>query len=432
MKGLIVDLFAGGGGASCGIEAALGRPVDVAINHSALALAVHEANHPETRHLRGNVWSYAPLDVTGGRPVDLLWLSPTCTHFSKAKGGPLNRSEATKIRSLAWVARRWATDRRSRPAVIALENVSEFEDWGPLLRSGKPCPARKGQTFAKFIRDLERLGYRVEWQSLTACNYGAPTKRERLFLVARCDGEPISWPAHTHGPGLLPYRSAAECMDWSVPAPSIFDRKKPLVESTLRRIARGLQRFVLDCDRPHMVAPNLAATLIQRGYGERKGQPARCLDIRDPLGTVVAGGIKHAAVVAFIAKHFGGNESPGASLDAPLSTITCQDHHALVVASGYGDRRADVRQLLERYGERSTASLFGPRFTIADIGMRWLTPRELARAQGFSDDYRFDVEVDGKVIGTTKQVRLIGNSVSPPCAEALIRANFGAAESEAA
>lgn len=431
MRGLVVDLFAGGGGASTGIEAALGRPVDVAINHSEIALAVHEANHPQTRHLRGDVWSYAPLDVTAGKPVDLLWASPTCTHFSRAKGGPLDRAKATKIRSLAWVVNRWARDPRTRPRTILLENVEAFAGWSPLPRDGGQ-PLRNGVTFRRWVRDLERLGYRVEHRELAACDYGAPTTRNRLFVIARCDGMPIRWPAPTHGLGLRPYRPAAECIDWTLPIPSIFGRKKPLVEATLRRIARGMDRFVLG-DEPFLVGDRLAATLIQRGYGERTGQAPRCLDIRQPLGTVVAGGIKHALVVAFVAKHFGGNGSPGQSLRMPLGTVTCQDHHALVVVSGFGDRRAEVRDLMARYSSGlAPRSLFAPKLEILDIGMRWLTPRELARAQGFSDDYELAVDWKGKPLGATAQVRLIGNSVSPVVAEALVRANVAQAETEAA
>ncbi len=433
MKGIVADLFAGAGGATVGIEAALGRLVDVAINHSATALAVHAANHPETTHLCGDIWSYAPLEVTKGRPVDFLWGSPTCTFFSRAKGGPLDRRKALKVRSLAWVLGRWARDPRTRPRMWMVENVESFEHWGPLLVDGKPCPERRGKTFRRWVRELERFGYDIEWRNLSACDYGAPTTRRRIFVVGRCDGEPIAWPEPTHGRGLLPYRGAADVIDWSIPVPSIFDRSKPLADTTLRRIARGIHRFVLSGD-PYIVGSNVAATLIQRGYGERKGQAPRCMDIRQPLGTVVAGGVKHALVTAaFVAKHFGGNESPGQSLRQPLGTVTCRDHHALVVASGYGDRRAEVRALLDRFPEgRGEPSLFAPAIEIADIGMRWLTPRELARAQGFDDSFRLDIEVDGKPLGVTEQVKLIGNSVSPVVAEALVRANLRRGEVRAA
>lgn len=387
MSGLIVDLFAGGGGASLGIEWALGRSPDVAVNHSANAITMHAANHPGTHHLQGDVWDYAPREVTLGRPVELLHASPTCTHFSRAKGAPLDRREAARIRSLAWVVTRWA--REVRPRVITLENVQAFEFWGPLTNEGAPCTKRRGLTFRRWVRALEREGYRVEWRNLRACDYGAPTTRERLFVVARCDGSPIVWPTPTHGSAMWeqPYRTAAECIDWTIPCPSIYGRN--LSAATLARIDRGIAKFVL-CKDPFIVDSSIP-WLVHQGNGERAGQPPRLYDIREPLRTVVAGGVKHALCRAFIAKHYGGNGTPGNSLREPLSTITTIDHHALVTA--HGD-------------------------PIVDIGMRSLTPRELFRAQGFPDSYRIDV------VGKTAQIRAVGNSVSPQVISAIVRANF--------
>lgn len=244
---LIVDNFAGGGGASLGIELALGRPVDIAINHDESAITMHEFNHPCTEHYHASVWDVDPRQAVKGRHVKLAWFSPDCKHFSKAKGGkPVEKS----IRGLAWVAIRWAAT--VRPDVIMLENVEEFVTWGPLV-DGKPCPRRKGQTFTAFTRALERLGYQVEYRTLRACDYGAPTIRKRLFMVARCDGQPIVWPAPTHGPNLIPHRTAAEIIDWSIPCPSIFERSRPLAENTLRRIAKGLERFVFNNPSPFIV-----------------------------------------------------------------------------------------------------------------------------------------------------------------------------------
>lgn len=385
---MIVDLFAGGGGTSVGIEMALGRSPDVAVNHNAEALIVHEANHPSTRHLCGDVWHYAPLDVTGGEAVELLHASPTCTFFSKAKSGPLDRREATKVRSLAWVVVRWAKE--ARPRIITLENVQAFEFWGPLTNEGKPCPKRRGLTFRRWVRALEAEGYRVEWRQLKACDFGAPTTRERLFVVARCDGAPIIWPTPTHGTSLWqkPFRTAAQCIQWDVPCLSINGRD--LKATTLARINRGVAKFVTGAADPFVV-DGAIPWLIHQGNGEREGQPPRIYDIEEPLRTVVAGGIKHFLCRAFIAKHYGGNETPGQDLRAPLSTITTKDHHALVTV--HGD-------------------------PIEDIGMRALTPRELFRAQGFPDSYRIDM------VNKTAQVRLVGNSVSPQVAAALIGANF--------
>lgn len=233
---LVIDNFAGGGGASTGLELALGRAVDIAINHDPAAIAMHRANHPDTKHYIEDVWAVDPLEATGGKPVGLAWFSPDCKHFSKAKGGtPVEK----KIRGLAWVVLKWAA--KVRPRVIMLENVEEFKGWGP-VRKGKPIKSKKGQTFQLWRSQLESLGYKVESRELRACDYGAPTVRKRLFIIARCDGRPIVWPEPTHGDpeqlevrvGLLnPWRTAAEIIDWSIPCPSIFERKKPLVSSSV-------------------------------------------------------------------------------------------------------------------------------------------------------------------------------------------------------
>lgn len=369
---LVVDLFAGGGGASTGIEQAIGRHVDIAINHAADAVALHQANHPQTLHFVSDVFEVDPLVVADGRPVGLLWASPDCKHFSKAKGGkPVNKN----IRSLAWVVVKWA--KLVRPRVICLENVEEFQTWGPLLRDGRPCPDRKGRTFAKWKQALEALGYQVEHRELRACDYGAPTIRKRLFLVARCDGMPIVWPAQTHaekpakGSGLKPWRTAAECIDWSLPCPSIFERERPLADATLRRIAHGVMRYVVNAAEPYVVrightghgdsgkvrsvrepvstitskAEHLlcSPTLVQTGYGEREGQAPRAPGLHKPLGTVVAGASKHALVGAFLAKHYTG--VVGSQLQDPIGTVTSVDHHSLVAGTlvGCGGRAGQSR-----------------------------------------------------------------------------------------
>lgn len=252
MREIVVDNFAGGGGASTGIELAIGRSVDVAINHDPDAIAMHEANHPNTKHYCEDVFDVNPREVAAGRPVAICWLSPDCKHHSKAKGGkPVNK----KIRGLAWVVVRWAAT--VRPKVMFLENVEEFKSWGPLIMTDKgpmPDPDRKGKTFKSFVRAIERQGYVVDFRELRACDYGAPTTRKRLFMIARCDGKPIIWPEPTHGPAdseevksgkLLPYHSAAECIDWTLQGNSIFGRKKSLSPNTLKRIARGLKNSSL-------------------------------------------------------------------------------------------------------------------------------------------------------------------------------------------
>lgn len=587
--GLIVDNFAGGGGASTGIEAALGRAVDIAINHDEEAIRMHEVNHPDTVHIRNNIWQIDPKEVTGGKPVDLAWFSPDCKHFSKAKGGkPRDKS----IRDLAWVVVLWA--QRVKPALILLENVEEFRTWGPLCEEGKPIKERKGETFDKWCRQLRKAGYKLQFRELRACDYGAPTIRKRFFMVARCDGEPIVWPKPTHGAPdsddakagkLRPWRTAAEIIDWSVPCASIFERKKPLAEKTLRRIAHGIVKFVINNPSPFIVpicntnwagdrfypgdeplrtittakggeqalvtpyvaplthhgkaergtdmreplptvtaahrgeqaiiVPHItkfrngaighdmgeplatvtansylkrpggsaplgvvAAHLVQTGYGERKGQAPRAIDAEKPLGTVVAGGCKHALAVAHMMQANGGprNETlPGRAADAPVSTVATkgsqqqlvtshllklrggEDSHAAscnvsadeplhTVCAG-GTHMAEVRAFLIKYygGESSdeghtidgplgtvtvndrfglvTVTIAGEEYVIVDIGLRMLTPRELFAAQGFPPTYIIDRDAEGRKLTKTAQVAKCGNSVCPPLAEALVRAN---------
>lgn len=375
---LVVDLFAGGGGASTGIEQALGRHVDIAVNHDRQAVSLHQANHPQTVHHVSDVFEVDPLVVTDGRPVGLLWASPDCKHFSKAKGG---KPVSKRVRGLAWVVVKWA--KAVRPRVICLENVEEFQTWGPLAADGRPCPERKGSTFARWKRQLENLGYVVEHRELRACDYGAPTIRKRLFLVARCDGAPIVWPAPTHGKGLRPYRTAAECIDWSIPCPSIFERTRPLAEATQRRIAHGITRYVLEAAKPFIVPVThsqptarvhsiddplrtvttarrgefalASPTLIQTGYGERPGQAPRVPGLDKPLGTVVDGQ-KHALVAAFLAKHFGGDPQPGKTstdLDRPAPTVLATGGpQALVTANMVGLAHGDFS---DRPGARTTS-----------------------------------------------------------------------------
>ena len=623
MNEIIVDNFAGGGGASTGIEMAIGRSVDIAINHDLNAVAMHTTNHPETLHYCESVFDVDPVAATAGRPVGLAWFSPDCRHFSKAKG---SKPVEKEIRGLAWIVIRWAL--AVRPRVMMLENVEEFKTWGPLLAyEMRPDPLRAGETFEAFCGMLsggvpadhpalleccefldippdgelaqqlvKGLGYVVDHRELRACDFGAPTIRKRFFMVMRCDGVPVTWPEPTHGDPktpavqngkLRPWRTAAECIDWSIPAPSIFDRKKALAENTLKRIARGIQRFVLDSaspfivkcnhtttkgkydyfrgqalaeplqtitkthgyaiatpvmaplfagtggstfqmkprpvdkpfftlltqNRTNVIAPVLAPliarqfgasvghradepsatvtaggggksqlvcpTLIQMGYGERRGQAPRVLQMDNPLGTVTAGGNKFAAVSAFLAKHYGGNYTgPGVGLDEPAHSVTTVDHHALVAShlvklrgtckdgqrndqpmptvtagglhvgevkttlavEAYDHQRADqtLAFLREYCGADcdGLVTISGVVYRIVDIGMRMLQPHELYRAQGFPEWYIIDRDYTGTRYAKDKQVARCGNAVPPPFAEALVRANLpemcGAIEEEAA
>lgn len=409
---LIVDNFAGGGGASCGIEMALGRHVDIAINHDPEAVALHTINHPQTEHHCESVWDVDPIAITHGRPVGLAWFSPDCKHFSKAKGG---KPRDKNIRGLAWVAMRWVA--LKRPRVIILENVEEFQTWGPILADGTPCPKRKGDTFRSFVHQLQEKGYAVEWRELRACDYGAPTIRKRLFLIARCDGRPIVWPAPTHGaPGsvevkakkLKPYRTAAECIDWSIPCPSIFERAKPLVEATQRRIARGLRRYVIDAADPFIIG------IDHRGSGSSAvwagTQPITTItaearhavvaphltkfrtgstgaDLREPMPTITAGpkekpaGAPHAlGIVAPTLVQAGYGEAPGQAprsldLQKPLGTVVAQGRkHALVSAF-----------LAKHYGgnyDGAGAALDAPAHTITTADHHALVSSHLVKLRG--------------------------------------------------
>lgn len=393
---IIVDNFAGGGGASTGIEMAVGRSVDIAINHDPEAIRMHEANHPNTKHYCEDVWDVDPAEACKDRKVGLAWFSPDCTHFSRAKGGkPVDKN----IRGLAWVTLRWAY--MVRPRVIMLENVPEIRSWGPLDESGKPIKERAGETFNGFIAALsstglpkehpafaemcetlriepdsemaeklsQGLGYDVQYRILKSCDYGAPTTRTRFYMIARSDDKPIVWPSATHGngEGLKPYRTAAECIDWTVPAKSIFEREKPLAENTLRRIARGIKKFVIDNPEPFIVSVGdnntstptimsnntgnvgaaadsplptvttgnrnyvVAPSLIQY-HSETAEDEVRGQELTEPLMTVDTQP-RYALSVAHIMKNYGGNyQGAGSGADKPLDTVTAKDHNSLVTA----------------------------------------------------------------------------------------------------
>ncbi|MCE6006369.1 DNA cytosine methyltransferase [Acinetobacter soli] len=338
---LIIDNFAGGGGTSTGLEQAFGRPVDVAINHDPKALAMHRANHPETKHYCESVWDVDPIEVTSNQPMGLVWLSPDCKHFSKAKGGkPVEK----KIRGLAWVALRWAA--KTRPRVIMLENVEEFKTWGRATENGRPCPKHKGETFRSFVKALRYQGYQVEWRVLVACDFGAPTTRKRFFLVARRDGLPIVWPKPTHGKPesadvikgkLKPYRTAAECIDWSLPCPSIFTRSKPLADATLRRIATGTMRYVVNNQNPFVVpvSGHNSSPFISTYYGEKNKGEVRGSKLNSPIRTMTTE--NRFSLVAPVLTECANASSPRCMpANEPIRTICAQTkggHHALIAPS---------------------------------------------------------------------------------------------------
>lgn len=367
---LIVDNFAGGGGASTGIELATGYSVDIAINHDPEAIKMHKANHPNTKHYCENVWAVDPVKACKGHPVALAWFSPDCKHFSKAKGG---KPKDKNIRGLAWVACRWAG--LVRPRVIMLENVEEFKTWGPLGRRHHPIKAKQGNTFDKFVQQLTDLGYEVEFRELVAADYGAPTMRKRFFMIARCDGKPIVWPKPTHAPadseevkaGLLkPYVGAYTQIDFSKPCPSIFDTSeeikekygiravRPLAPKTMDRIARGLKKFVLENPEPFIIQCNhggerkpndicepMPTITGKHGYGVVEPYLVQCKfnneaqNVQNPIGTLTTVGshlLVEPKLAPIIDKAYGGNYHGGGSkIDEPIDTITTVDHNRLVV-----------------------------------------------------------------------------------------------------
>ena len=630
MTGLFVDGFAGGGGASTGIARAIGRDVDIAINHDPCAIAIHQANHATTEHHCQDIRIVWPLAATKMRPVWGAWFSPDCKEHSKAKGGPV---KDRNIRQLPMEILPWLRD--TRPKVCWVENVEEMQQWGPLDEQGRVIPELKGKEFKRWIRAIRGLGYRVQWRELRACDYGTPTSRKRLYIVMRSDGEKIVWPKPTHAPAndnrvlkgkLLPYRTAADCIDWSIECKSIFGRKKPLVDNTLRRIAHGVMRYVVNAQRPFLIpvthqgdvrgydpldplrtittanggefaavdvalAPHITkfhsgsigspgdapmptvtsngepsrpagavplgiagATLVSVRNGERAGQAPRAMDsnkplgtvaasssgfglavakvapllvetahgqvsksgkvrgrghrsveetmptqttsnnvaqvsaflsrfhtsntnggkgeVRAPLGTVTAGGLHHAVVAAHLEQANGGprnKNSAGRDAWRPLSTATTSGSQQRVVQTTMIEEGALPPAMMERavkvaaflvkyYGSAVgqevdkpfdtvttlprfavvTVTIDAVTYVIVDIGLRMLTPRELARAQGFPDSYVLDPVVPqivrGKVVhkrlSKAAQIRMIGNSVCPPVAEALVRANMPSASEE--
>ena len=430
MREIIVDNFAGGGGASTGIEIAIGRSVDIAINHDPAAIAMHRANHPDTKHYTEDVWKVDPVEACEGRPVALAWFSPDCKHFSRAKG---SKPVSSKIRGLAWVAVKWA--KKVRPRVIMLENVEEFQDWGRLRKSdSKPDPAYKGETFNRFVGQLRHLGYQVEYRLLRACDYGAPTTRKRFFLIARCDGAPIVWPETTHAdPDSLevksglkkPWVPVSQCIDWSIPCPSIFATSReifdqygiravrPLAPATMKRIADGISKFR---EKPFLIQYHSSQEF--RGQG-----------VDEPLMTV-DGSNRYGLCMAFLTQF--NNHCKGTAPSEPIPTLTAQSNHfglctAFLTAyfgNGYESPVTEPMPTQTGKDRFGLVTVYGSEYKITDIGLRMLTPRELFDAQGFPHDYIIDHDADGNDYPRSEQVQKCGNAVCPPIPTALVRANL--------
>ena len=418
----IVDSFAGGGGASTGIELATGRVVDIAINHDPDAILMHKTNHPHTVHYQASVWDVDPLEVTAGSPVGLLWASPDCKHFSKAKGGkPVDKN----IRGLAWIVLRWAGT--VRPRVVILENVEEFQTWGP-VRRGRPVKSKAGQTFKRFISQLEGLGYAAEWRELVAADYGAPTTRTRFFLIARCDGQPIVWPEPTHAPAdspevlegrKKPWRSAAEIIDWSLPCPSIFDTReeirekyglsaqRPLRPNTMRRVARGVDKFVVKSANPFLVVVNHA--------GEFRGQ-----EIGDPLQTITAKhgyGVASPAMVPWTVTNT--TNSTGHPVNEPIDTAR---------TGGGGGQMFLGASLIQYHTEQSEhvrgQEITGPIMTIDAANRYGLTAASLVKyygndqhGQNIQDPLHTVTAKDREGLTTVHLVKMKGTNLGGPATE---------------
>ena len=464
---LIVDNFAGGGGASTGIEMATGISVDIAINHDPEAIKMHKANHPSTKHYCESVWDVDPVKACNGHPVGLAWFSPDCKHFSKAKGG---KPKDKNIRGLAWVALRWAG--KVRPRVIMLENVEEFKTWGPLNRNHRPIKSKQGQTYRKFFSQLEQLGYAVETKELVAADYGAPTIRKRFFMIARCDGKPIVWPEPTHAPvdseavkaGLLKsYVGAYTQLDFSLPCPSIFDTAeeikekygiravRPLAQKTMNRIARGIKKFVLENPEPFIIQCKfdneaqdikkplgtittvgshllVSPTLIQY-HSETTKDEVRGQMITDPIMTV-DGSNRYGLVTSFLSKFY--KSGTGQDLREPLHTVTTSAGHfgevrAFLIkyyGQGVGQDLEEPLDTITSHDRFGLVTIHGVDYQIVDIGLRMLEPKELYGCQGFPDDYIIDRDYTGKPYSRTEQVKRCGNAVCPPLPAALVRSNL--------
>ena len=400
------------------------------------------------KHYCENVWAVDPVKACEGHPVALAWFSPDCKHFSKAKGG---KPKDKNIRGLAWVACRWAA--LVRPRVLMLENVEEFKTWGPLNRGHHPIRAKQGDTFRQFVKQLNELGYEVQFRELVAADYGAPTKRKRFFMIARCDGVPIMWPKPTHAPAdskevkegrLKPYVGAYTQLDFSLPCPSIFDTSeqikekygvravRPLAPKTMQRIARGLKKFVLDNPEPFIIQGNqqcfISPTLIQY-HSETNSDEVRGQGIENPIMTVDSSN-RYGLVTSFLSKFY--KTGIGQDEREPLHTVTTSAGHfgevRAFLIKYYGEGTGqDIEQPLDTVTSRDRFGLVtiqGVEYQIVDIGLRMLEPKELYGCQGFPDDYIIDHDSTGKTYSRSEQVKRCGNAVCPPIPAAMVRSNL--------
>ena len=431
MSGLIIDCFAGGGGASVGIEMALGRKVDIAINHDPEAIRMHTVNHPSTIHLTEDIFKVDLTKYVGDKKVSLMWASPDCTSHSKAKGGQPRKNG---LRILPWAVYKHTRD--IMPEVLIMENVEEIQKWGPLDKNGYPIKEREGEEYQRFIRSMKMLGYEYDCRELVAADYGAPTTRKRWYAIFRRDGLPIQWPKPTHCrysvPGLQKWVECGEYIDWSDLGTSIFGRKKPLAEATQRRIANGIRKYIIDNPNPYIVKSKEALAFMIQYHGEQKSGDSRGQLLTEPIKTIDTSN-RYGLVTAFITKFY--KTGVGQGCDEPLHTITTsQGHFGLISAflvkyygTGCGQELNSPLATIttkDRFGLVNVIlDIKGEKYIIYDIFLRMLKPEELKRMQGFPDDYIIDRDINFRPYPAKEQVARIGNSVVPIMAQKLVEAN---------
>lgn len=430
MSGLIIDCFAGGGGASVGIEMALGRPVDIAINHDEQAIRMHKTNHPQTLHLTEDIFKVDLEKYVRGQRVALMWASPDCTSHSKAKGGQPRKQG---LRILPWAVYKHA--RKILPDVIIMENVEEIQQWGPLDENGRPIPERKGEEYQKFIASMKSLGYDFDSRDLVAADYGAPTTRKRWYAIFRRDGKPIAWPEPTHSKDGSYEKKWLECgdyIDWSDLGKSIFDRPKPLAEATMKRIANGYIKYVVNNPHPYIVRNEEAVAFLIQYHGEQKEGDSRGQLLTEPIKTIDTSN-RYGLVTAFVTKFY--KSGTGQGCDEPLHTITTSPGHFGLISAflikyygtGCGQELNSPLGTIttkDRFGlVNAVTEINGEQYILKDIFLRMLKPEELKLMQGFPLDYIIDRDYNWQKYPVCEQVKRIGNSVVPVMAEALVKAN---------
>lgn len=430
MDNMIIDCFAGGGGASVGIEMALGRPVDIAINHDPDAILMHKTNHPTTLHLTEDIFKVDLQKYVKGRKVSLMWASPDCTSHSKAKGGQPRKKG---LRILPWAVYKHA--KAILPEVIIMENVEEIQQWGPLDEKGHPIPERKGEDYKKFIAAMKSLGYTFDCRELIAADYGAPTTRKRWYAIFRRDSKEIKWPVQTHsknGYGFEQWKQCGDYIDWSDLGQSVFNRKKPLAEATQKRIANGIRKYIIDAESPYIVEDGRAMSFIIQYHGETKDGDSRGQLLTEPIKTIDTSN-RYGLVSAFVAKYY--KTGIGQGCDEPIHTITTSPGHFELVSdflikyygSGTGQQVNEPLATIttkDRFGLVNVVlDIKGEKYIISDIFLRMLKPRELMLMQGFPEDYIIDRDYKWQSYPIAKQVARIGNSVVPIMAKKLVEAN---------